>query len=110
MNGNDKIGWLKSIHPGYKVNDWNYQNVYRPKDLEYFVFFNDVGSYITIISPKQIIGIKYAYACNDNKEINRVELLSELKNLNWMIKFFKTRGEIAKHIHQAKVKNMYTIL
>lgn len=38
MNGNDKIGWLKSIYPGYKVNDWNYQNVNRPKDLEYFVF------------------------------------------------------------------------
>lgn len=100
MYNDNRLDWLQEIYPEYKNQEWHNDNVYHPdRDVENRSCYTEVGREIKFISPKLISGIEYAFAYNCYKEINWLELFMSLKKLNGIIKSFRTRKEVKKHIH-----------
>ncbi|MDP8176602.1 hypothetical protein QJU83_03500 [Pasteurella skyensis] len=94
-----RIDWIKKIYPDFKEKKWIYDNVISPKDIELKDFYIQSSSYEDFINPKQIVGISYAYQYNDFNKINWLDLLNQLKRLDWVINTFKTHQDIEYHIH-----------
>ncbi len=63
------------------------------------IFFEEDKRYDSEISPKQIIGIEYAFNYNFNSNITWLELIFSLKRLDWVIYKFKNVEELLNHIH-----------
>lgn len=104
----ERIQWLKSLHPRFIEQTWHNDVVAHFSHIHYKQFFKRAGTFKEKIDPSKIYGIDYSYGYNcimyKPKEWRYywINFFTELRRLDRIINNFKTKDEVIKHIHQAK--------
>ncbi|MBV7441574.1 hypothetical protein KRX57_09075 [Weeksellaceae bacterium TAE3-ERU29] len=101
-NFQERENWIKLFQPNYKNQKWHKEKVYHPNDIKHLKYFKLYKIYDDYINPKNIIGIKYGYGYNENKEIDWLYMLQNLRRLHRVIDNFKDKKSLIEHIHRNK--------
>ena len=98
--------WVKSFQSNYENQKWHNDKVYHPTELKHYDFFEPYKNYDLKISPKDIIGIDYAYGYNcpiyGSNNIDWNYILKWLKRLDRVIDNFKDIENMTEHIRTNK--------
>lgn len=103
-NFEERESWIKTFQPNYEEQKWHTDKVYHPSEIDNIDFFTPYRNYDSLINPKQIIGIDYAYGYNcpsyGKKDIDWKYMLKWLKRLDRVIDNFKDKESLIEHIHK----------